>query len=197
MGKDAKYVVRLSDEERGQLAELAARGRIAATVRQRALIVLKADADGPNWSDEQIAELVQVSLSTVHRIRQRCVEEGLEQALERKPSPHRQYRKLDGVQEAKLVALACSKPPTGRVCWTMRLLADKMIELEIIDTISEETIRTTLKKTSLNLGRKNTGCCPPNTMPTLFVRWKMCSTSTSFHTIQSVPSSVSTNSRSN
>jgi len=111
MGKEAKYVVRLSEAERDELAELVARGRVSASVRQRALILLKANVEGPAWTDEQIAEFAQVGRSTVHRARQRCVEEGLESALRRKPSPQRQYRKLDGVQEAKLVALACSDPP--------------------------------------------------------------------------------------
>lgn len=127
MGKDAKFVVRLSDEERTELSALAARGRIAAGVRQRVLILLKADVEGPAWIDAEIAEFVQVSLSTVHRVRERCVDEGIEAAVFRKPSPQRQYRKLDGVQEAKLVALACFAPPPGRVSWTMQLLADKLV----------------------------------------------------------------------
>ena len=191
MGKEAKYVVRLSDEERSQLADLVARGRIAASVRQRALILLKADADGPNWSDEQVAALAQVSLSTVHRVRQRCVEEGLEQAMKRKPSPQRQYRKLDGTQEAKLVAVACSQPPAGRVCWTMQLLADKMVELQVVETISDETVRVTLKKTRSNPGRRNIGCCLPNTTPILSARWKTCLRSTSDRTMPTARSSAS------
>ena len=88
----------------------------------------------------------------MHRVRQRCVEEGLEAALQRKPSPGRQYRKLDGAQEAKLIALACSDPPAGRVCWTMQLLADKLVELEIVEAISSQTVRRTLKKTGLSPG---------------------------------------------
>lgn len=128
MGKEAKYVVRLSEEERTRLGELVARGRVAASVRQRALILLQADVEGPAWTDEQIAELIQVGLSTVHRARQRCVEEGLDAALQRKPSPQRQYRKLDGVQEARRRAVwAGCRTMDGRyvdgsksVAWTPR-----------------------------------------------------------------------------
>jgi transposase len=197
MGKEAKYVVRLSEEERQRLAELVARGRVSATVRQRGLILLKADVDGPGWTDEQIAELAQVGLSTVHRVRQRCVEEGLEAALHRKPSSQRQYRKLDGAQEAKLIALACSDPPAGRVCWTMQLLADKLVELEVIDSIGREAVRVTMKKTRSSRGERSIGCCPRSTTPTSFAQWKMCSKSTSGRTIRGGRSSASTSNRSN
>lgn len=196
MGKEAKYVVRLSREEREELGELAARGRVAASVRQRALILLKADVEGPAWTDEQIAELAQVGLSTMHRVRQRCVEEGLEAALQRKPSPQRQYRKLDGAQEAKLVALACSDPPAGRVCWTMQLLADKLVEFDIVDSIGREAVRTTLKKTRFSRGERNNGCCLRSRTPSSSVRWKTCSKSISGRTIRGGRSSVSMSSRS-
>lgn len=197
MGKEAKYVVRLSEAEREQLGELVARGRVAASVRQRALILLKADVEGPAWTDEQIAELAQVGLSTVHRARQRCVEEGLEATLHRKPSPQRQYRKLDGVQEAKLVALACTDPPAGRVCWTMQLLADKLVELDIVDSIGREAVRVTLKKTLSSPGGRNSGCCPPSRTPTLSARWKTCSKSISGRMTRGGRWSVSMNNRSN
>jgi hypothetical protein len=197
MGKEAKYVVRLSETERSQLSELVARGRVSATVRQRALILLKADVDGPGWTDEQISDLAQVGLSTVHRVRQRCVEEGLEATIHRKPSVQRQYRKLDGVQEAKLVALACSDPPAGRVSWTIQLLADKLVELDVIDSIGRETVRLTLKKMRFSLGEKSTGCCLPNRTPTSSVRWKTSSQSTSDRTTHSGRLSASTNNRSN
>jgi len=197
MGKEAKYVVRLSAEERGQLGELVARGRVAASVRQRALILLKADVEGPAWTDEQIAAVAQVGLSTVHRVRQRCVEEGLEAALARKPSPQRQYRKLDGAQEAKLIALACSDPPAGRVCWTMELLADKLVELDIVDSIGREAVRVTLKKTRFNRGERNSGCCLPSTTPSSSVRWRTSSKSINGRMIRGGRSSVSTSNRSN
>lgn len=192
MVKEAKYVVRLSEEERRRLGDLAARGRVAASVRQRALILLQADVEGPGWKDEQIAELIQVGLSTVHRVRQRCVEEGLDVALQRKPSPQRQYRKLDGVQEAKLVALACSDPPAGRVCWTMQLLADKLVELDVVDSIGREAVRVTLKKTRSSRGERNSGCCLPNRTPSSSVRWKTFSKSISGRIIRSVRSSALT-----
>jgi transposase len=181
---EAKFVVRLSDEERAELSELVARGRVAAGVRQRALVLLKADAEGPAWTDAEIAELVQVSLSTVHRVRERCVGEGIEAAVFRKPSPQRQYRKLDGAQEAKLVALACSDPPAGRVSWTMQLLADRLVELEIVDSIGREAVRTTLKKTCSNPGSTSSGSCLPNTTPSSSARWRTCSKSTSGPTIR-------------
>ena len=159
MGKEAKYVVRLSDEERGQLEDLVARGRVAKATRQRAQVLLRADQGpkGPSTVDDAIADLVGVSLSTVHRVRQQFVEEGLEASLYRKPATNRQYRKLDGAQEAHLVALACSPPPTGRVCWMMQLLADKLVELEIVESIGREAVRTTLKKRSSALAQRAMG----------------------------------------
>jgi transposase len=180
MGKEAKYVVRLSNEERGQLEDLVARGRVAKATRQRAQMLLHADQGqkGPDAVDEAIADLVGVSLSTVHRVRQQFVEEGLEVSLYRKPATNRQYRKLDGRQEAHLVALACSAPPAGRVCWTMQLLADKLVELEIIDSIGREAVRTTLKKMFSSPGAKSNGCCRPSKTPILSARWKTRSKST-------------------
>ena len=169
MGKEAKYVVRLSSEERGQSENLVARGRVAKAIRQRGQVLLRADQgeEGPGTVDEAIVDLVGVSLSTVHRVRQQFVEEGLEASLYRKPATNRQYRKLDGVQEAHLVALACSSPPAGRVCWTMQLLADKLVELEIVESIGREAVRTTLKKTSFSPGAKSNGCCRLRKTPIL------------------------------
>ena len=111
-----KYVVRLEAEERQQLLDLVAKGKRAATVLARARVLLKADAgpEGLDWNDEAIVDALDVSLSTVHRVRQAFVEEGLEAALYRKKPTDRQYRKLDGDQEARLVVLACSAPPAGR-----------------------------------------------------------------------------------
>ena len=163
MGKEAKYVVRLSAEERVRLEDLVARERVAKATRQRAQVLLRADQgeNGPGTADEAIADLVGVSLSTVHRVRQQLVEEGLEASLHRKPAANRQYRKLDGAQEAHLVALACSSPPAGRVCWTMQLLADKLVELEIVESIGREAVRTTLKKNILQPWRKEQWVLPP------------------------------------
>ena len=125
-------------------------GKGAASKLTHARILLKADAapGGPGWTDDRIAEAVEVSAATVERVRQRFVEQGLEAALGRKPQdrPSRP-RKLDGRAEARLIALACSKPPEGRTEWTMQLLADKLVELEIVASVSDETVRRTLKKT--------------------------------------------------
>jgi transposase len=199
MGKEAKFVVRLSVDERKQLSELVARGRVAAAVRQRAQILLRADAGegGPDWADQRIAELLDCGISTVHRVRQRFVTEGLDSAVRRKPAKNRLYRKLDGVQEAKLIALACSDPPAGRVSWTMQLLADKLVELEVVDTIGREAVRTTLKKTRFSLGAKNNGCCRPNKTPNLSVRWRTSWKSINGRTIRDGRWSVSMSRASN
>ncbi len=152
MGKDAKYLVRLETDERQRLQSLVDEGRGSKVVRQRARVLLKADqAEGaPGWTDERVAEFAEVSLSTVHRVRERFVEGGLEEALQRRPSPQRQYRKLDGAGEAKLIATACSQAPEGRSRWTLHLLADKLVELKVVESISHECVRSVLKKTSFN-----------------------------------------------
>jgi transposase len=146
-----KYRVTLTTEERQSLQDLIAAGKAAAQKLAHARILLKADAapGGPAWTDERIAEAVEVSRATVERVRQRFVEQGLGAALVRKPQdrPSR-LPKLDGRAEAHLIALACSRPPEGRTEWTMQLLADKLVELEVVDSISDETVRRTLQKTS-------------------------------------------------
>jgi transposase len=148
------YRVRLAAEERAQLVELLSKGRAAARTLTHARILLKADEglDGPRLTDEEIAEAVEVNRSTVERVRIRCVEEGFEAALRPRPSRQLHPRKLDGVQEAHLVTLACSPAPKGRGRWSLRLLADKLVQLEIVDDISHETVRQTLKKTNSSLG---------------------------------------------
>lgn len=150
MGKDAKYIVRLRLEEREQLQTLVDAGRGGKLTRQWARVLLKADqAEGaPGWCDERVAEFAEVSLSTVHRVRERFVQEGFEAALHKKPSPQRQFRKLDGAGEAKLIATACSQAPAGRSRWTLHLLANKLVELGVVDQISHECVRSTLKKTN-------------------------------------------------
>lgn len=148
MGKEAKYVVRLTDAERQALQELTAGKRVAAVKVLRARIFLKADVEGPAWSDPAIAEALDVGLSTIHRLRERLVEEGLEAALARRPNSQNRVRKLDGSKEAHLIALTCGSPPEGRCRWTLQLLADKLVELRLVDSISAETVRQTLKKTS-------------------------------------------------
>jgi transposase len=157
VGKEAKYVVRLSDEERRWLEQLLSGKRVAAAKVLRARMLLKADADGPAWTDSEIAEAFEVGLSTVHRLRQQFVEDGLEQALSRKPHSQTKPRKLDGAQEAQLVAIACSAAPEGRARWTLSLLADRLVELRVVDAIGRETVRQTLKKTTLNRGSGSNG----------------------------------------
>lgn len=154
MGKEAKYVVRLTMEERGSLESLVAKGRVAADKLLRARMLLKADVgeNGPGWTDEKIAEAFEVGQSTIHRLRQRLVEDGFEAALVRKPRSRQRPPKLDGEKEARLVMLACSAPPAGRARWTLQLLADKLVELEIVDSITAETVRVRLKKTKSSPG---------------------------------------------
>jgi transposase len=155
------YVVQLSNEEREQLEELVKRGKLkkgrrpSALKLTRARILLKADqAEGsPAYTDAEIAEALDVSRKTVFNIRQKWVELGLEQTLERRPqqTPSRQP-KLDGKAEAKLIACSCGPAPEGRSKWTLRLLGDKAVELGLADSISHETVRQTLKKTLSSLG---------------------------------------------
>ncbi len=145
-----KYIVRLSVAEREALEGLVHKGKVAAAKRTRAHILLKADAhtEGPAWTDEQIAEALDVSVATIHRTRQAYVGQGLEVALARQRPTGRQFRKLDGAQEARLVTIACSLPPEGQARWTLQLLADQMVTLEIVEAIGKETVRRTLKKTT-------------------------------------------------
>ena len=145
-----KYPVVLTDAEREHLHRLVAAGTAPARKLTHARLLLKADQgpDGPAWVDEAIAEAVEVSQPTVARVRKQFVEEGLEASLNRRP-PRREYRrKLDGEQEARLVALACSAPPPGLARWSLRLLADKLVELEVVEGISYQTVGRLLKKTS-------------------------------------------------
>ena len=146
-----KYPVILTEAERDQLKSLIAAGTAPARKLTHARILLKADqsCEGPGWVDEKVADAVEVSQPTVSRVRKRYFEEGLGAALNRRP-PNREYhRKLDGEQEARLLALACSEPPEGQARWSLRLLADKLVELEIVEEeVSYQTIGRILKKTS-------------------------------------------------
>ena len=144
-----KYPVTLSETEREELKQLIAAGTAPARKLTHARILLKADqSQGPGWVDEKVADAVQTSQPTVSRVRKQYFEEGLESALDRRP-PNREYhRKLNGEQEARLIALACSEPPRGRARWSLRLLADKLVELEIVDEVSYQTVGRILKKTN-------------------------------------------------
>lgn len=146
-----KYVVRLDAIERRLLKELVGRGKAAAYRIKHANILLKVDADGPSWSDEETAEAFGCHANTVRNVRQRLVEKGLEAALERKKQeqPSRE-RIFDGQKEARLIATSCSEPPEGRAAWTLELLADRMVELEIVESVSATTVGRTLKKTNCN-----------------------------------------------
>ena len=149
-----KHNVRLSPEERVQLTQLISAGPASARQLTHARILLKADTGptGAGWTDAAIARALEVSTVTIWRVRKRYLEEGLAAALtHRAPQNHRPAR-LDGDQEAHLVALACSEPPTGRKRWTLRLLAQRMVELEYTHQVSYETVRVTLKKTSSSRG---------------------------------------------
>jgi transposase len=146
-----KYIVTLTEEERAGLEQLVRTGKAAAYKITHARILLMADSSegGPACTDGQIADALLVGTATVERLRQRFVEEGLDAALCRKKQarPSRE-RTFDGAAEARLIALACSQPPEGRACWTLRLLAEKLVELEVVDSVSHETVRQALKKTS-------------------------------------------------
>lgn len=143
------YVVVLSLEERDRLEKLISTGRTSSKRQIHARILLKADTSeaGPAWPDEQIGEALEISVSTVARVRRRSVEQGLAAVLDRGVVRRPSRRRLDGEQEARLLAIACSNPPEGRARWTLRLLADKLVELEVVESISHETVRRALKKT--------------------------------------------------
>jgi hypothetical protein len=142
-----KYIVRLTDAERAICEATIAREKGKSEKLRRATILLKADADGPSWNDAKISETVGCRTRTVENVRQAFVREGFEAALVRKkrvtpPTPKR----LDGAGEAKVIAMRLGKPPAGYGHWTLRLLADQLVELEVVDSISPETVRQTLKK---------------------------------------------------
>jgi len=146
-----RYLVTLTAEERRDLGKLVSAGRRSARTLARARVLLKADQaeGGPAWDDARIAEALGCGRRTAERVRQRFVERGLAAALAHKPQdrPSRE-RKFDGAAEARLIALACSAPPVGRARWTLKLLADRLVELEVFDSVSDEAVRRVLKKTS-------------------------------------------------
>ncbi len=147
--RQTKYAVRLTDEQRAALRTVVGRGVAPARRLAHARILLKADQGegGAAWSDAAIAGALESHPSTVARVRQQFVAEGLDAALDRR-APRREYaRKLDGEQEAHLIALTCGTPPSGRARWSLRLLADELVRLEVVDTVSYETIRQTLQQT--------------------------------------------------
>lgn len=148
------YIVELTSEERELLKRLISTGKTAAYKQRHARILLLADEESGSggMTDEQIAKAVGCGTATIERLRRRLVEEGFEAALERHKSSRRYERKLDGDGEAHLIALACGQPPDGYKRWTLRLLADRMVEIEYVDSLSYQTVRRTLKKTNLSPG---------------------------------------------
>ena len=154
-----KHHIRLSGEERKQLETILHKGQASAHRQRHARILLLADTHGPEegWSDARIARAAHTSIPTVERVRRVCVEHGLLRALEGK-DPEREYlRKLDGKAEAQLIALSCGDAPEGRARWTLRLFAARLVELEIVESISHETVRQTLKKTNSSRGKRSSG----------------------------------------
>lgn len=149
-----KYIVRLKPEEREQLRQLIQKGKAATRTLTHARILLKADCgDGYNgWTDKAIHEALDVSVATIERVRCMYMQQGLAPTLRHKPRQRQRSRRLDGVQEAHLIALACSEAPAGHEYWTLRLLADKMVALAYVEALSHETVRRTLKKTNSSRG---------------------------------------------
>jgi hypothetical protein len=147
-----KYIIRLTAEEREELEDLTKKGKTQAYRIKHANILLAVDADGPNWPDHQVAQAYKCHQNTVRNVRQRFVEQGPEAALERKkqdvPSCE---RIIDGDVEARLITIACSRPPEGYAKWTMQMLADELVALHVVDSVSGQTVWRTLKKMNLNL----------------------------------------------
>lgn len=152
-----KYVVRLTDSERDVLNGLIGKRRVSGQKILRARVLLKADADGPTWTDAEIARAFDCRTKTVENIRERLVTEGFEIALNGKPKSRVRRKILDGDQEAKIIALRLGPPPKGFANWTLRLLAEKAVALEIVESISHETLRATLKKTTSRERRSSIG----------------------------------------
>lgn len=138
-----KYIVKLSPEERDYLQGMISSGKHSAKKILRARVLLKAD---DSWPDRKIAEALEIHVITIERMRQQFVKEGFESFMTQRKSGRKYLRKLDGKQEAQLTTIACSQPPEGRARWTLRLLADRMVQLDYIDSVSHETVRQVLKK---------------------------------------------------
>jgi transposase len=169
----SKTVVRLTCDQRDARDRLLRTGVHPAAMRRRAAILLRADADGPDaWTDEEIAEHLETTRVTVMRVRQQFAADGLDATLHRKKPAGRQYRKLDGRQEAELVALACSDPPAGHARWTMALLAGRLVELAVVEAIDPSTVWRTLQKTSSSRGSSSSGSSRPRPAGRSRPRWR-------------------------
>lgn len=154
-----KYIVSLTTEERATLEQLTTTGKVAAYKMNHARILLKADTnqEGGGWTDAAISQALDSSVATIERVRQRFVETSLAAALSRQEQQQRKPRRLDGEQEAHLIAITCGEAPEGQARWSLRLLADRMVELEYVESVSHETVRQTLKKTTSSPGCENAG----------------------------------------
>jgi transposase len=166
-----RYAVDLLDTERAALREIISKNKAKRSTIINAYILLKADRTC-GWTNEAIAAAYEVSTKKVEQRKKRFVEEGFEAALSRKPVTNAHRRKITGDEEAHLIALCCSKAPEGHKTWTLRLLAETMVELAMVDSVSHETVRRTLKKMNFNRGKRRNGVFPPNTMPPSSAKWK-------------------------
>jgi transposase len=169
-----KYEICLTPEERQELGDIVGKNKANRAKIINAFVLLRSDsgAQGENWTDEAISTSYKVSVSKIERLRERFVEEGMESTLSRKAGSGGNRRKIFGDEQAHLVALCCSPPPEGRNRWTLRLLADKMVELEYVETVSHETVRLTLKKTNLSLGKGGNGVFHQKPVQNLSAKWK-------------------------
>lgn len=167
-----RYAVDLTDTERAALREIISKNKAKRNTIINAYILLKADRTC-GWTNADIAAAYEVSTKKVEQLKKRFVEEGFDAALYRKPVTNTHRRKMTGDEEAHLIALYCSQAPAGHERWTLRMLADKMVELDIIDSVSHETIRRTLKKMNLNLGKRKNGAFRRSKMPLLSATWRI------------------------
>ena len=151
----ARFKVTLTKEEREQLQAVLGKGKHSSQQYRNACILINSDESsfGDKSSNEQIAKVLQINTKTVERVKKRFVEEGFEECMDRKPYPKLEPKKVDGDFEAHLIAISCSEAPEGMARWSLRMLADKMVELKYIDSVSHETVRQVLKKTKLNRGK--------------------------------------------
>ena len=195
-----KYKITLTAEERAGLEQLVSVGKAAARKFAHARVLLLADEgpDGRNWTDAQIIDSLHVSVSTIARVRKQFVTEGIGAALDRRSQPSRPEKvKLNEAIEKQLIQLACSDPPQGRCCWTLELLADRLVALGCLKTVSREAVRRALKKMTSSRGLSGLGACPRRQMRTSSGIWRTCSRSTSSRTTPLIPSSVWTKRASN
>jgi transposase len=181
-----KYVVTLADEEQGQLLKMIGSGTAKARTISRARILLKANE---GWQDKEISQALDVSIPTIERVRKRFVFEGFEASLKSLHSKRIYSRKLDGEQEARLVALVCSSPPEGYVRWSLRLLADRVVQMKIIDSISHETVRQVLGDNELKPWRAERNGVFQQRMQNLSFTWKTFWVSTNVRLISAIPQS--------